>query len=365
MSRLERLYSPPEIGAPGKRRAQGRRRDLLLAGIFVLAMAAVVVALLALLSPGLFGGYALRAYFLDADGLDRGIDVMQEGFVIGQVQAVEPVFVRDADRAACPEPDGPRAPDLPCFRATLHIQGEWPVPPGSTARLASGGLLKGNVIRIDPSLLAGTLSDGARIDTLPAEPDLPAQIAATLEQAQRTIDQTIRPTLVQIQQRIQALLGKGEGADGEAGGEAGGAPGEALADVFASLKQLSEDIETIVDPERIGAILASVEQLTANLAEVSGTFTERSSDVQAAVQSYTALAGDLRELVDTAQPSVTSSLDDAQYLLQELAAALTPILADIETASRNLAALSGDLRQDPKSLLFRSQQKEPSPWFER
>ena len=38
MNRLERLYSPPEIGAPGKRAAVGVRRDLFLAGLFVLTM---------------------------------------------------------------------------------------------------------------------------------------------------------------------------------------------------------------------------------------------------------------------------------------------------------------------------------------
>ncbi|MGB5834086.1 MAG: MlaD family protein [Thiohalocapsa sp.] len=361
MSRLERLYSPPEIGAPGKREALGRRRDLLLAGVFVLAMAAVAVSVLALLAPGLFGGYGLRAYFLDADGLDRGIDVIQEGFVVGQVQSVDPVFTEDGDRDDCPEANTQRAPDLPCFRATLRIQEDWPVPPGSKARLAPGGLLQGNVIRIEPSIAAGTLTDGNWIETLDRQPDLPAQIATALEQAQKVIDQTIRPTLVQIQKRIQGLIGPGAD-DAEAGGTD---MGEGLVDVFGSLKQLSQDIEAIVDPEQIGAILTAVEQMTANLAKVSGTLNDRSADVSQAVQSYDALAGDIRRVVTENEPALSASLEDTQYLLQELAAALTPIMANIETASRNLAALSGDLRQDPKSLLFKNPSKEPSPWFER
>ena len=359
MSRLERLYSPPEIGAPGKRLGQSRRRDLLLAGLFVVAMAAVLLGVLMWLLPGLIGGYGLRAYFLDADGLDPGIEVIQEGFVIGHVQHVDPVFRGDTDRGECPAASGPRAPDLPCFRATLRIQNDWPVPLASKAQLAPGGLLQGNVIRIEPSTEAGVLEPNAAIATLPRQPDLPAQIAATLEQAQATIDQTIRPTLVQIQERIQGLLG--------AGGERGVGPdlSQGVGQVFDNLTKLSADIEAVVDPEKINAILTAVKDLTANLAQVSATFTDRSNDVSEAVRSYTALAGDIRRVVAETEPNVQSSLDDAQYLLQELAAALTPILADIETASRNLAALSGDLRQDPKSLLFRSPQKEPSPWFKR
>lgn len=360
MSRLERLYSPPEIGAPGKRQAQSRHRDLFFAGAFVLAMLAVLGVVLTLLSPGLFGGYGLRAYFLDADGLDRGIDVIQEGFVIGVVQAVDPVFAADPDRDRCPRPTGPRAPDLPCFRATLRIQDEWPVPPESKAQLAPGGLLKGNVIRIHPSVEPGALEPNSWIATLDRQPDLPAQIASALQQAQATIDKTIRPTLVQIQERIQGLLG---GADDVAAD--GADMGQGLAEVFGNLKQLSDDIETIVDPKKISAILSAVEEMTANLAKVSGTFNERSADVSQAVQSYDALAGDIRRVVNQSEPALTASLDDTQYLLQELAAALTPIMANIETASRNLAALSADLRQDPKSLLFENPQKEPPPWFER
>jgi len=359
MSRLERLYSPPEIGAPGKRLGQSRRRDLLLAGLFVVAMAAVLLGVLMWLLPGLIGGYGLRAYFLDADGLDPGIEVIQEGFVIGHVQHVDPVFRGDADRAECPAATGQRAPDLPCFRATLRIQNDWPVPVDSKAQLAPGGLLQGNVIRIEPSTEAGVLGPNDAIATLPRQPDLPAQIAATLERAQATIDQTIRPTLEQIQERIQGLLG--------AGGERGVGPdlSKGVGQVFDNLTKLSADIEEAVDPQKIKAILTAVKDLTANLAQVSATFTDRSNDVSEAVRSYTALAGDIRRVVAETEPNVQSSLDDAQYLLQELAAALTPILADIETASRNLAALSGELRQDPKSLLLRSPQKERSPWFKR
>ena len=115
MSRLERLYSPPEIGAPGKRQAQSRRRDLFLAGAFVLSMAVVLVGVLMLLSPGLFGGYGLRGYFSMRTGFDRGIDVIQEGFVIGVVQSVDPVFADDDDRNLCPAFSGDRAPDLLLF----------------------------------------------------------------------------------------------------------------------------------------------------------------------------------------------------------------------------------------------------------
>jgi phospholipid/cholesterol/gamma-HCH transport system substrate-binding protein len=363
MSRVERLYQPPEIGAPGIRQGRRRRWDLVLAGAFVLAMAGVVGVLVFLNLPALFGGYELRAYFPNAAGLNRGMDVVQEGFSIGHVGAVEPVFNDAEDRRNCPERDAPASTELPCFRAELRIQRGWPVPTDSHARLAPAGFLGGNLIRIEPGLAGAILAERDVIPTLPRQPDLPQQAALALTGLQAAVDDTVRPALEELQERIQGLIGAlGSGEDGEGG--AGAAVGDGLAEVFQNLKQISSDVEQSLNPERIDGILAAVQELTSNLADTSAGFQDRSADVGAAVKQYTALGAELQELVSTAQPAVTGSLDDVQFLLQELSASLTPILTSIETASRNLSALSGDLRDDPKSLLFRSPQKGPSPWFE-
>jgi phospholipid/cholesterol/gamma-HCH transport system substrate-binding protein len=364
---MERLYQPPEIGAPGIRRGRQMRRDLALAGLFVLAMAAVVVGVVLLNVPALFGGYPLRAYFPEATGLDRGIDVVQDGFVIGHVGDVAPVFAGDPDRDLCPDTETPRSAELPCFRASLRIQRDWPVPEGSKAQLAPAGFLGGNQIRIQPGLDDARLAEGAAIPTMPRQPDLATQAALALTRLQAAIDETIRPALVSLQERIQGLIGSIDGAlePGEDGEGPAAAAGEGLAEVFQNLRRLSADIEQTVDPERIGAILESVDRLTANLANASAGLEARTDDVGAAVQEYQALGAELRGLVNEAQPTVTDSLDDVQYLLQEMSAALSPILANIETASRNLAALSGDLRDDPKSLLFKRKDDAPSPWLER
>ena len=180
--RLDRLYAPPEIGAPGKRRALAERRQLLLAGGFVLAMALVVVAAFALILPGLLGqAYRLEAYFPDAEGLDPGMQLIQEGYVIGLVERVKPVFPGDpAHGRHCPLPAAeapPRSPILPCFRATLRIRDQWPIPQDSEVRLTTLGLLKGNALRIAVGQSAELLAPGAVIAALAPEPDLTQQLA--------------------------------------------------------------------------------------------------------------------------------------------------------------------------------------------
>ncbi len=364
MSRLNRLYSPPELGAPGKRQAHDRQRDLALAGLFVLAMLALVFGILVLLAPGLFTGYTLRAYFLDADGLDSGMDVMQEGFVIGRMRSLEPVFRNAADRAECPLPTTERAPDLPCFRAKLSIQQDWPVPSGSVAQLAPAGLLQGNIIRIIPGSAVTTLSAGSHIPTIDREPDLAMQISSTMQQAQGTLDEVIRPTLTRLQERIQGLLALFKD-DQNGTGELGADLGQGLGSVLNNLVEVSANIEQSIDPEQIQGIMSAVQTLSDNLATVSTALPSQTEEIQNAVVQYSALAEELQQLVQASRPSVQGSLDDVQYLLQELSVALAPILANIESASRNLSALSRELREDPVSLLRGQEQEEQSPWFNR
>ncbi|AUB80672.1 MlaD family protein [Candidatus Thiodictyon syntrophicum] len=362
MSRLERLYSPPEIGAPGKREARQRHRDLFYSGLFVLAMAAVAIAALALLMPGLFGGsYRLHAYFLDAAGLGDGIQVIQEGQVIGLVEGVTPLFPgRDARLGRCPAPAAdaaPRSPALPCFRATLRIKRDWPVPTDSLAQLGSPGLLQGEAILIRPSDRPTTLRDGDEIMTRAREPDLMAKLNELTRSLDGVVKETIAPALASIKaqiETIETLLGTG-------GDQAGNR--DRLAGAFESLQKLSANIESSIDPKKVAAILDSVQTLSKNLTEVSAKLGGGTEEIKGTARQYGDLARDLRGLVSDNKPALQRSLEDTQGLLQDLNASLTPILVNIEDASRNLAAFSRDLRRDPAVIIKGRKVEEQAPWF--
>lgn len=363
MSRLERLYSPPEIGAPGKRAATGRRRDLLLAGLFVLAMAGVVLGVLALLMPGLLGGaYRLHAYFGDASGLTAGTQVIQGGYAIGIVESMKPVFPgRDElDAAHCPAPDlatGLRSGRLPCFRATLRIRDNWPIPDDSLARLGSAGLLQGEAIKIRPGVSNTLLVGDDLISAEGRETDLMAQLGSLTDSLQSLVDETIAPALASIQQQIKTI----EDLLGTSGGNAQNR--DRLAGVFENLQQLSSDVTKAVNPEQLQAIMAAVQRLSENLALVSETFEGRTVEIQRTVRNYGDLAVDIRGLVKDSKPSIDRSLDDTQYLLQELTAALTPILTNIEDATRDLSALARDLRTNPAVIIKGHEVEDKTPWF--
>ena len=362
MSGIERLYSPPEIGGPGKRRAKSRRRDLTLAGLFMLCMGALAAATLAILMPGLFGGtYRLQAYFADASGLFTSTQVIQEGYVVGIVEGMTPVFPdRDQDAKHCPPPledAQERSSKLPCFQATLRIRGAWPIPEDSTAALGSAGLLQGEAIKIQPGASDDLLQDGEAIVTAGRESDLMSQLGALTDSLNELVDETIKPALANIRDQVQTikdLLGtSGDNAENK----------DRLAGVFRNLERLSADMESAVNPAQIQSILSSVQQVSANLELVSSTLTERSGDIERTVRNYGDLAEDISGMVKESKPSVQRSLDDTQFLLQELSAALVPILTNIEDATRNLSALSRELRNNPAAIIKGHEVEEETPWF--
>ncbi|MEA3277630.1 MAG: MlaD family protein [Pseudomonadota bacterium] len=342
MSLLERLYAPPEIGAPGKRKARAQRRDLMLAGVFVLVMAAVALGALALLIPGLFGdAYRLDAYFAEATGLDAGIQVMQEGFVIGIVERVEPVFPgRDEAAGRCPSPAAAgtrRSAVLPCFRATLRIRDNWPVPEDSVAQISSIGLLQEYALKIQPGGASRLLLNRQAVVTSGPEIELTQQLSDLTITLQLLAQEKIEPTLEGIQESFARF------------------------DVVMEiLQRLGTDLEQTVD--QVSAIFdGRSEEVKRAVEEVERT----AEEVQRAVKSYGDLANDIRGLVRDNKPSVERSLDDTQYLLQELAAALTPILTNIEDATRDLSALARDLRNNPAATILQGHKVEDeTPWFE-
>ena len=362
MSRLERLYSPPEIGAPGKREARGRHRDLFTAGLFVLAMAAIAIAALTLVIPGLFGGtYRLHAYFLEATGLTEGIQVIQDGYVIGIVERVSPLFPgRDTEAALCPPPPPTvpaRSPVLPCFRASLRIQRNWPVPADSLARLGAAGLLQGDAVKIRPGAATDLLPHGAEIAVQGREPDVLAKLSDLSDALAGVVKDTIAPALASIKaqvQTIETLLGTG----GDQGGNR-----ERLAGAFESLQKLSAGLDAAIDPKQIAAILDSVAQMSSHLTEVSSKLGGSTDEVKGAVRQYGELAKEIRGLVSDNKPALQRSLDETQFLLQEISAALSPILTNLQDATRNLSAISRDLRKDPAVIIKGRKVEEQAPWF--
>lgn len=342
MSRLDRLYSPPEIGAPGKRRNRRLHRDLLLSGLFVTAMALVLIGALAWLRPSLLGqSTELVAYFSNAKGLTPGIPVVLEDYEIGVLRRVAPTFPTAERSTPCNDAaDAERSPILPCFEVTLRIGSQWKIPADSQIEIGSAGPLQGDTINIIAGKETEFLAEQASFRQLGHRNDLLSQAGVLVDSVRRLLEDKVDPTVAKIQQKIVMLEEMLETAQAE--------PGEQidyrarLLGIFNNLEALIERLKDSVDPDNISQVMAKVEAVAIELRKTTG---------------------EIRGLVEDTRPPLRRSLDDAQFLTQELAAALTPILTNIDDTTRNLSAITRDLRNNPAILLKGRRTEKEAPWF--
>lgn len=159
-----------------------------------------------------------------------------------------------------------RSPSLPCFRMTLRIRDNWPVPRDSSAQLASLGLFDRECHPHPGRQPAELLTGEAVIAARAPEADLTDQLATLTETVRRVVEDSIAPTLASIRDQvktIELLIGIG-GDQGEGGQEP-----RAARRAFENLRVLTENLVAAVDPKAIGAILGSVEAMSASMARIT------------------------------------------------------------------------------------------------
>lgn len=270
-------------------------------GIFViLGIAAFFTVLFLMTSPGTFRGrYMVTTHVEDAQGIRRGDPVRMRGINIGRVHAFE---LAPAGGVVI----------------TLEVEGEWPIPAGSTTELISLGFLGGLVVSVLPGPGEGSVapwemlpgaSGGGVLDTaenlaVEAE-DIFGRIQAVLS------DSSIAGTGEAVTQ-LRDLLGEFyEIVDGQA---------TEVHALTASLRRSAENFEQLSGAEEWRAALASAE---ATLATVERT----SSTVQESVASLTVILGRIERGEGTLG---RLSTDDSLYdTAVETTASLRALLDDI------------------------------------
>ena len=374
MSSSERLYIPPQIGAPGRAAARRRRRRLQLTGLFVVSMAAILLAVMALLHYRAVDAIQLTTWLTFTDGLTPGAPVEQAGYTIGTVTAVTPVFSERGTEPPCGEQTPTMAtptastdsnPMAPCFQVRLRIKRDWPLPDDSVALIGSK-LLKGTLVLIEAGTSETRLEDGDSLigraddsDLGAAANELLAKLTELLDHVQGIMDEAVRPMLSSINTQVGALqkLVAPDSPDD-------GAALKDIAVVLDNLKQLTGDLAAHGDSERdtdVGKLLRATRVAAENVEGITAAINDRSREIRKAVKQFTQLGTRLNRLAANAGPSIEGSLSDTQYIIQETATALTPILNSIDETTRNLLELSRDLRDNPAVLLQGRDTRDNSP----
>jgi phospholipid/cholesterol/gamma-HCH transport system substrate-binding protein len=335
MSGIERFYSPPEIGAPGRREGFRRRRDLLFAGLFSLAMLVALLVSVVLLF-GLTGEkISLTTECPASGGVQPGTPVMQADYLIGKVISVEPKMFG--------EKKGPP------FKLSLQIDRQWRVSAQDKFVIGPAGLLQGNVVNLVSSPEPGT---GAA--------DLASAHNGMLKcEVESGLIEKVDPIIASIKRQIEALEGflvtkDTDSADSQ----------QSIAGILENLRDISDNLKlqmAAINPQEVGAIVGSARATARNVEQITATLTRRSAEIDNAVADFGQLADRLNRLVEKNDPKIERSLSDTQYMLQELATAMTPILNNLDETSQNLKELSLDLRNNPAAALWGRDVQDNTP----
>ncbi len=270
-------------------------------GVFViLGIIAFFTVLFLMTSPGTFRGrYMVTTHVEDAQGIRRGDPVRMRGINIGRVHAFE---LAPAGGVVI----------------TLEVEGEWPIPAGSTTELISLGFLGGMVVSVLPGpgedfvgaweMLPGT-GGGGVLDT--AE-NLAVEAEDIFDRIQAVLSDSSIAGTGEAVTHLRDLLGEfSEIVDGQA------AEVQALT---ASLRRSAENMEQISGAEEWRAALASAEATLATVERTSGA-------VQESVASLNVILGRIERGEGTLG---RLSMDDSLYdTAVETTASLRALLDDI------------------------------------
>ncbi len=343
MTSIERFFSPPEIGAPGRRAGQRQRRDLLISGLFVLAMLAVLAAALLIVSGYFRATYSLTTDFAETGGLEPGTPVRQADYVIGTVTAIEPVFSN--------------AKLIPRFKVVMRIREGWKIPDDSVAIIGSAGLLQGNVVKVMPGSSPTPLKDGESIMGGEKEPDFSEQLAELADRLTELMRDSVTPLVASVKRQIEAL-------EGLMLTDKGGDSQQTIAGILENLRDVSANLKAqmeAIKPEQLRALVDSARTTARNVEQITDRLNSRSKEIESTVKNFSELADRLNKLVEKNDPAIERSLADTEIMVRELSTAVTPILNNLDEITQNLLQLSQDLRNDPALVLWGRKLRDNAP----
>jgi phospholipid/cholesterol/gamma-HCH transport system substrate-binding protein len=313
------------------------RINYVIVGGFVVAMLAALLVVVALLT-GRTGSTDTYITHLDnVNGVKYGTKVTYEGFVVGQVEDIVPL----------------RADGRTSFRVILSVRESWPIPEGSTARVASAGILTAMTVDIKGGRSEKMLAPGSQIPGGPAANifavmnDMAGQVAVLNQQG-------LLPLLANINQRVDSL---------------GAVLEKQAPDLLANLLAISSDLAV-----KTPRITADVQKMTGTLSGqvLNDENARKLGQSIANVEALTAGLQDSRKKVDAVLtaldkavekngPTVEASLKDLRYSLQSVARNIDSVTYNLESTSRNFNEFSRQLRENPGVLIGGTKPRDDAP----
>ncbi len=322
---------------------QDSRINYVVVGSFVAAVVAIFIVVVSMLA-GRSG--ATDEYFTVYDnvgGLKFGTQVLFEGYQIGQVESIEPMF---------------KGQNV-SFRVNLTVQEGWKIPDDSIARVSVSGLLSAMTIDIDGGTSPNALKPGSQVkgasnsNMFAALSQIGAQFGDLSANSIKPLLDTLTNYVKNLDKitadNVPALLGNLNKISQDMSRD--------VPEITGSIKRSTVAIEKgPLSPEsleRIDTIIANLDKTTANLSAFTGDLDQVRKMLVKSMES-------VNKLVEDNAGNVDESARSLRYTLDTISRYVDDIAQNTEVTTRNLAEFSRAIRENPGLLVSGSPQSDQS-----
>ncbi|MEQ8734516.1 MAG: MlaD family protein [Rhodospirillaceae bacterium] len=312
-------------------------------GGFVSVMIVVFVVIISMLAGSTGSTDKYYTVYSNVGGLKFGTQVLYEGYQIGQVDSVEPIFE-----------DGKVQ-----FRVNIEVQEGWVIPDDSVARATVSGLLSAMTVDIAGGDSDVRLPPGSQIPGV-----APSNFFAALSEIGAEFgdlsQNSIKPLIESLGSYVTQL---GDAAVDNAGpmlvnlNSISADLNTKLPEISASLTRTARLIETDVmgeeNRDNLTAVLRNFEVASSDMAGLAAELNETRTLIHESVKQINAV-------VSENATDVNDSVKDLRYTLATISRTIDDITGNLEASSRNFAEFSRSIRQNPGLLLGGSPQQDES-----
>jgi phospholipid/cholesterol/gamma-HCH transport system substrate-binding protein len=299
-----------------------------LVGLFTIMIGGTAIFLLLKMSGKGEEADRYYSYFNNVTGLGHGNPVYYEGYRVGQVEDITPETI-----------DGKLL-----FKTEYTILRGWKVPSDSFTKIASSGLLSDMSLSINAGKKTSILKIGSEIRGVAGD-DIMATVTQLADDFSRLNEEKITPLIDLIYERVDNLSLSLE---------------TQIPEILTSIDVLVKDLNKLVksadkllDEEN----LAGIDNIIANLEDVSKQMTSLSSWVENSLDKANHLIESGEKLVNNSEVKLGDFLDIAIKMIDGFSIKAESIANEMESASMNMNEATDAIRKNPSSLIFKNKSK--------
>lgn len=309
-------------------------------GVFVSAMVVALIVTLTLIAGRTGPRDQYRVLFDNVTDLKYGTVVRYEGFPIGQVDKIVPIYENGKYR----------------FGVMISVQKDWRFPADSKAGIRASSFLAAKTIDVSGGKSPEVIAVGGDIPGTGAG-DMFALMSGLAGRVGALLDTGVVPLIEQLKTSIGQLT---ETANSQIGGVGGDVrtlvanAGTHLDRISSSIAELTAGMQTNVD--QLHKLLSdgnvkAIDRILDNLDKASVNADKTLAELNALSIQVNGVAQSIQAMINRNAKNVDKSTADLEYILRAVSQNIDAITNNLEGTTRNMNEFSRLIRQNPGLLI--------------